>query len=164
MTTREDLRHGVAQANQISIDRDKLHEGLGILNNAVEILRNMIDKQVLANNYLEDMSAYFHHGPPPPESIDIFKIVTLYKVGSGPNLILSKERRIYMRVYALVATAVNIASPLGPPAVITIPAVTLPNMWSPFDFPDQSSVYLDSTASAAQMNIYVRYTNVPPAN
>lgn len=164
MLTRDDARHMAQQINQISIDRDHLHEGIGIMSNLLGVVRNMLDHQILMNNYMEDLSSFFHEGKPPEEALDIFKIVTLFKPGFGPNLILNKERRQYMRVQAGVATACNISSPMGPPFVVTIPAVTLPNQWNPFDFPDMSSIYLDSTASANQMNIYVRYTNVPPAN
>lgn len=97
----------------------------------------------------------------PPENQDLPRIVTLYKVGFGPNWVPNKEFRQYIRVMALQATAILVTSPLAPPTVVTIPALTYPSFWLPFDFPDQSSFSLDVTASANQLNIYTRLTNVP---
>ena len=95
-----------------------------------------------------------------PENQDLFRVVTLYKVGFGPNWIPNKEFRQYIRVMALQPTAILVTSPLAGPTVITIPALAYPSFWLPFDFPDQSSFSLDVTASANQLNIYTRLTNI----
>ncbi len=107
---------------------------------------------------VQEMHDFFKHQTL-PERFDIFKIITLYKQGQGGNWIPLKENTQYLRVYALVPTAVLVTSPLGPPAIVTIPAVTLPALWLPWDFPDGSSFMLDATATANQMNIFTRLTD-----
>lgn len=86
-------------------------------------------------------------------------VQTLYKSGFGGNWMPNTFGRFYLYIYAPVATALNVSSPLGAPFVLTIPAPTLPNLWNLLDLPDQSSVILDATASANQMNVYVLVTN-----
>lgn len=90
----------------------------------------------------------------PPESQDIFKIVTLYKQGQGSNFIPDNQGRPYLYVYALQTTNVVITSPLAPPTSATIPA----GKWVNLNFPNGTSFILDTIATANQLNIYARYT------
>ena len=94
------------------------------------------------------------------EASSVFRIVTLYKAGLGPNWVPRLGERDYIQVYALQATAVLVTSPLAPPTVVTIPATTLNDLWLDFDFPDGSSFILDVSASANSLNIYTKITQV----
>lgn len=96
----------------------------------------------------------------PPESQDIFKIITLYKQGFGSNFIPDKQGRMYAVVYALQTTNVIITSPLAPATSATIP----PGKWVNLDFPDGTSFILDAIATANQLNVYARYTMVSTNN
>lgn len=97
-----------------------------------------------------------------PERFDFNWIQVLFKVGQGSNWIPRKNNNQYFRVWAPVATALLVSSPVGAPFILTIPAITAtyPNMWLPFDFPDGSSISLDVSATSNQMNIYVKLTDV----
>lgn len=159
---RDDIRHMHQQAVQGGYDREPLPiTQLDLFQKMLDALRDVAAHTALTKSLLEDMVVSFHEGPPPPESFDINRTITLYKVGSGGNWLLNKEHRQYCFVWAPVATIVNITSSIGPPFLVTIPAITLPQIWNRFDFDDQASIWLDNTASASQMNIKVRLTNVP---
>ncbi len=95
-----------------------------------------------------------------PERFDVFWIQPLYKVGQGGNWIPRKENSQYFRVWAPVATAILCSTPVGASFILTIPAITYPNFWLPFDFPDGSSFMLDATATSNIMNIYVKRSDV----
>lgn len=86
-------------------------------------------------------------------------IQPLFKVTFGSNWIPNPRGKFYIYVMAPVATALNVTSPMGPPFVLIIPAPALPNMWNLLDLPEQSSIYLDTTATSNQMNIFVLLTD-----
>lgn len=96
----------------------------------------------------------------PPESQDLFRIVTLYKNTFGGNWIPNKEGRTYTLVFALQPTPIIVSSNLGPPTSGTIPA----GKWVSFNFPDGTSIMLDNPATANELKIYVRHTMVPNNN
>lgn len=96
----------------------------------------------------------------PPESQDIFKVVSLYKNTFGPNFIPDKQGRMYTLVYALQTTNIVVTSILAPPTSSTIPA----GKWVNLNFPDGTSFILDSIATANELKIYVRYTMVSNNN
>jgi hypothetical protein len=137
-----------------------LQQNLDSLQAMLDSLHHIREDVRLNASLTADLCAFFHEPQPPPETFDLFKIVVLYKYGQGQNWIPNKQHRQYLYVYAPIPTATSIASPLGPAFIITIPAVTLPNMWNKFDLPDQSTVTLDTTATANQMIIFTRETNV----
>lgn len=112
------------------------------------------------HSLLVEMTALLKSNISAKENADVFEIVTLYKVGFGRNWIPAKNHRQYIRIAAPVATAISVSSSLGAAFVVNVPAIALPNFWNDWDFPDQSSFMLDSTASANQMNIWVRFTEV----
>jgi hypothetical protein len=159
---RDDAAHYKFQNEQAGTTRRQLSVDIDIAQQLFDLVREIADKLALSESLLEDMTAFFRDDTPPEERFDSFKIITLYKTGQGPNWLVDRKRRQYIRVTAPVATAVNVTSSLGSPFVLTIPAMTLPNMWNEFDLPEMSSIILDSTATANSMNIYVRYTNIAP--
>lgn len=107
---------------------------------------------------LHDLFTFLRQNQYPKETEDIFKIVTLYKAGFGGNVILQPMQRTYTYIFAPVATAILVASPLSVPVVVAVPATTLPQFWLHWDWPDGTSFTLDTSASANQLNIYVRYS------
>jgi hypothetical protein len=109
---------------------------------------------------LHQMVDYFKMNTYPKETSDIFEVVTLNKQGFGGNWIPSKFQRQYMRIAAPVPTAIQVTSMLGTPFVVTVPAVAPPLFWNIWDWPDQSAFYLDTTATANNMKVWVRFTNV----
>lgn len=121
-----------------------------------EFNRRVTDMHAL----LMEMNEFLKRSTYPKETSDIFETVTLYKPGFGKNWIPSRFQRQYMRIAAVVPTAINVSSFLGPPVVITIPAIAPPGFWNVWDWPDQTSIYLDATATANQMYLWVRFTNV----
>ena len=137
-----------------------LQQNLDAVQASLDALKKIDENVQLNASLTADLCAFFREPPPPKESYDLFKIVTLYKPGFGSNWIPNKQHRQYLFIYAPVITAISCSTPLGAPFVLTIPAVTFPDMWSKFDLPDQSSVYLDSTATANQMTIFTRETQI----
>lgn len=99
------------------------------------------------------------NAPIAEEVTDQRLVQVLFKSGLGPNWIPNTHGRFYTYVWAPVSTAINVTSAVGSPFVLTLPAVSLPSMWNLLDLPDQSSIILDASASANQMNIFVLYTN-----
>lgn len=155
----QDLQHDFLQRQQ-SHPENALAANFELMSRIATTLKDLGGHMRLNNSLLQDIDAYFREGTPPDEAKDIFKIVPLYKQGFGPNWILNKENRLYCRVYALVSTSVDVFSPIGPMVSVTIPPITLPALWNPFDFPDQTYFYLDAGDTFNQSNIYVRLTNV----
>lgn len=107
---------------------------------------------------LHDLFVFLKMNQYPKETEDIFKIVTLYKAGFGGNVILQPMQRTYTYIFAPVATAILVSSPLSVPVVVAVPATTLPQFWLHWDWPDGTSLMLDTSASANQLNVYVRYS------
>lgn len=155
----QDLQHDFLQRQQAQ-SKNALEANLELMSRIATSLKDLGGHMRLNNSLLEDIDAYFREGLPPTETKDLLKIVTLYKPGFGGNWIPNKEHRQYLQVYALLPTVVLVSSPLGPPTTITIPAIALPTLWIPFDFPDQTSFMLDVSASANQMNIFTKISNV----
>ena len=99
------------------------------------------------------------YNPPHDESVDQRWKQTFYKSGFGGNWLLQRFERLYLYMAAPVATALNVTSPLGAPFVLTVPAITLPSYWNLVELPEMSSIILDSTATANQMNVHMLVTN-----
>lgn len=133
--------HHLTKLSDEKIMENDIHEMLLILRD----LRNFVDKYAS------------------PTANDVYEVVRLYKLGQGPSMQLQYEHRKFTRIMAPVPTAVLVNSIIGSPFVMTVPAPTPPNLWLPLDFPDGTMYSLDSTATANQMNVYVRYTNDKPA-
>lgn len=112
------------------------------------------------NKLLVELDEYLTTRIFPPESQDIFRVVSLYKVGFGYNFILDRLGRMYVLVNALQVTNIIITSPIAPPTSATIP----PGKWVSLNLPDASSITLDTIAPANELKIYVRYTMVPNNN
>lgn len=94
-----------------------------------------------------------------PQYTDERYVQPLWKPGLGQTWIPNRRGKFYLYVWGTVATALNVTTPIGPPFVLTVPAPTLPQLWNLLDIPDQSSVTLDSTASANMLSLYVLLTN-----
>lgn len=109
---------------------------------------------------LIEMNEFLKRNTYAKELSDIFEVVSIYKIGQGKNWIPSRMQRQYMRIAAPVPTAIQVTSMLGSPFVVTVPAIVPPAFWNVWDWPDQSSFYLDTTATSNTMNVWVRYTNV----
>lgn len=134
----------VEEQGRHSHPEDPIHVMLEKLENIHTVLQAINSKQ----------------GEPTDSEITNDKFIqTLFKAGQGGNWIPNRRGRFYLYVAAPVPTALSVTSPLGPPFVLTIPAITLPGYWNLLDFPEASSVMLDSTATANQMNIHVLLTN-----
>jgi|SRR6516162_4549793 hypothetical protein len=159
-TMQQDQEKAIRQQHQPS-DVPLIHflqQNLDALQGMLDALKSIDDNVRLNASLTGDLDAFFRSPPTPKEAYDLFEIVPLWKQGFGSNWIPNRQHRQYLFVYAPVATAISCSTPLGAPFVLTIPQVTFPDMWNKLDLPDQSSVFLDSTATANQMIIYVRKT------
>lgn len=94
-----------------------------------------------------------------PDVSDVFKVVTLYKSGLGPNYIPRGENHEFIRILVPVSTPLNVTTIFG-----TFVFTVSPGVWTSIDFPDGSNYILDSTATVNQQAAYVRFTNRPPSN
>lgn len=121
---------------------------------SLDAIKTMADHLSSIKDILFDLHEYLKTKIYPAESQDIFKIVTLYKVGFGSNFIADKLGRMFIYVYALQTTNIIVTSPLASPTSATIPA----GKWVNLNFPDSTSFILDAIATANQLNIYARYT------
>jgi len=94
------------------------------------------------------------------ETVDIYKIVQVFKTSTGPTWLPVTEGRKYLRVFTPLSTVLNIiSSPLGP-FNVTIP----PAVWTPLDLPDTTTYALDTSFALNTAYLWVRYTDDKPAN
>ncbi len=112
---------------------------------------------------LRDLHSFLRSQTHPDLSSDVYEAVTLYKVGLGSPWLPRLKDHLYMRILQPYATVFNVSSSLlGPPFLLTFLNITPDPLWIPFDFPDGTVFILDATATQNQINMYVRYTNIPP--
>lgn len=135
----------------------RIHEPPGL--NDVLPQRTTEDHIEGIHDLLHDLLHFLQTSRDAEAGKDVFKIVTLYKIGSGPNWVPSPNEYSNMYVMATAATAVDVDSPLGAVVSVTIPAVTPPDFWNHWDWPDGTSFRLNALAPASAMNIWVRLTN-----
>jgi hypothetical protein len=156
MSTEEFIALQQEEARQIQPQGDDIFNHPPTQNDIDEFFRRFTEMHQLLHETVE----YLKRNTYPKETSDIFETVTLYKPGFGRNWIPSRLQRSYMRIACAIPTAINTTSFLGNGIVVTVPAIAPPLFWTVWDWPDQSSFYLDTTATGTAMNIWVRYTQI----
>lgn len=109
---------------------------------------------------LREMHNYYIARTLDTENEDKYENVTLWKTGQGGNWLVNKHSRYYVYVTTTVTTVLNITTPFGPSFLYTLqPAGTNGIVWYDMNFPENTSIILDSTNTLSQSTIFVKYTN-----
>ncbi len=122
----------------------------GVEEASVQLLRELHDTLISLHEFLLVQTKR-------QETADLYHIVTLYKLMSGPTITYSTHGHLYARILVGSNMIIDVSSVLGNFS-ISIPAAT----WTAFDLPDMSTLQLDSTYVNNTAQIMLRLTNVKP--